>query len=401
MKSIGNKILAFAFMVALIGAASASVNPKVELVNYSISSVPAVPGQTVTLTLYLKSIEFDNCAERLSTQISTSYPLSVQGPDTQYIYELCANDTPQAGTLSFMLPVDPLASTGTYQVFVTTTYEKRFSKFTDTNTINVKIGGPASFVASVSSSNPVDIYPGDSATVTIDFQNNGSSTVQSARATMAAQSGISVKWAGTTQEIGQITPRGSASATFNIEADKLAQPGNYPLYVTLDYVSEDKSTGQSKFTFQLPLKPKADFSAMETNSSMLYSGQGKTITIGLTNTGTQEARKLKIRVQPYFPFSTDGTVRYVDSLAPGQTVPLDYTITVDKDATPGAQLLTLLIDYEDPMTKKFSDSADFSLMVQNETIVQQAMDLWYVWVAIAVIALIVFARRAMGQKQKQ
>ena len=49
---------------------------------------------------------------------------------------------------------------------------------------------------------------------------------------------------------------------------------------------------------------------------------------------------MEVRIEPLFPFSTDGTVRYIESLRPGETQNLTYVITVDKDATAGGQLLT-------------------------------------------------------------
>jgi hypothetical protein len=395
MAKISFAFCALAMVLALSGLAFASVNPKVQLVNYSISEMPAQPGGTLVLTLHMKSMEPDNCAENVAVQLSVSYPLSLEGPDTQYIEGLCNRDPDEAGTFVFRLPIDNLATSGTYPVSVTTTYEKRFTQLSESNIVNVRVGGAPAFAASVSSSNPVDIYPGDSAQVTITFVNTGSTPVQSARAT-AVSRGVEVKWAGETQSMGQIAARGSASATFNIEAPKDLIAGDYPLGVRLEYVSENRSNGGSEFSFIVPVKPKADFGASAPES--LLAGQKKEVKITLSNTGSQEARKLQVRIRPLYPFSTDGTVRYVDSLAPGKSTDLTYVITVDKEATTGGQLVGLLIDFEDPQGKKFSDSTDFSLDVKKASLQEEIYAYWYL-IALAAVAVVFLVSKRMGKKK--
>jgi len=384
-------------LLAFAGFASASVNPRVQLMNYSLSETPSQPGHVLALTLHLKSMESDNCAEQLQVQVAVSYPLSVRGPDTQYNDLLCYQDPDSAGTFTFYLPVDNLATSGTYPVSVAFSYKKRFTQLTGGNTINVQVGGAPSFTASVTSSNPVDIYPGDDAMVTVTFQNTGASSVTSARAS-ADSSGIQVKWAGQTQDMGQIAARGSGTATFAIEAPKSTPAGNYPLNINLEYTSEDKSNGNTQFSFTVPVKAKATFAAAASGS--MLSGEKKAVDIAITNSGSQEADKVQVRIKPLFPFSTDGTVRYIEKLAPGETQNLTYLITVDKDATPGQQLLGFLISFQDPQGKKFTDTADFSMTVRTPNIQDDLFSYWYV-IAIAALAVAFFARKRMAAGKKK
>ena len=384
-------------LLALSGSAFASINPKVQLLNYTLSEVPAQPGHTLALTLHLKSMEPDNCAEALSVQVAVSYPLSVLGPDTQYNDLFCYQDPNSSGDFTFLLPVDNLATSGTYPVQVSLSYEKRFTKLTGGNTVNVQVGGAPSFNASITSSTPVDIYAGDDAVVAVTFQNTGSSMVQSARAT-ATSSGIEVKWAGSSQDLGSIAARGSATARFSIDAPKNISAGGYPLHVVLDYTSENKSVGSTAFDFSVPVSPKADFAAVSA-SPTLVSGTKEEVAIVLSNTGSQEARDVQVRIKPLFPFSTDGTVRYIDSLPAGANSTLTYLVTVDKDATAGDQLLGFQIDFKDPQGKQMSDTADFALPVRAITIVDQVLGVWYAVVAVVLVAAYVVMKR--GSKKKQ
>lgn len=385
-------------MAFLFQMPSASINPKLQLMNYSISEVPALPGHVLNLTLAIRSMEPDNCAQRVAMQISTSYPFSVEGPDTQYKEgELCYRDPESAGTFSFLIPVDNLAQSGTYQVSVLTTYEKRYSKFSESNTINIRVGGSPSFIASVQSSSPTDIYAGDDAQVTIKFQNTGSTVVKSARAS-ATSSGIKVKWAGKSQAIGQVSAYGSATATFGIEAAKDLAPGDYPLNVVLEYLGEDSQNGTTTFHFIVPVKERAEFAVSGQSGQVLNSGVQEDAIITVANSGTEEARKIKVRIKPLFPFSTDGTVRYIESLKPGESQNLTYAVTVDKDATAGAQMLSLVFDFENPKGEKFSDTADFALDVRVRPLYDELMQYWYVF-AIAFVLAMAYVVKNMAKKK--
>ncbi len=392
----------FGFVLALLFVSAnlfASINPKIQLQDYSLSETPAQPGHIINLTLKLKSLESDNCAERVAVQLVVSYPLSIQGSDTQYIDSLCYRDVESVGTFSFLLLVDNLAFAGTYPISVITTYEKRFTKLSESNTINARVGGDPSFIASISSSNPVDIYPGDDAKISIVFQNTGSSMVQSAIAS-ASSSGIIVKWSGANQIIGQISARSSANAIFSIEAPKDLSPGVYPLDVVLNYISEDRKNSSTNFHFEIPIKEKADFEAYYPLEDSLHSGATQEFTLSLSNTGTQKAKNIKVRIKPLFPFSTDGTVRYVNSLNPGESTELVYAITVDKDATEGSQLSSVLIEFEDPQGKSFSDSADFSINVRSSTFVE-SIEPFILYIAIALLFVLLFFSRVLLSKLKK
>jgi hypothetical protein len=256
----------------------------------------------------------------------------------------------------------------------------------------VRVGGVPSFTASIAASNPVDVYPGDTAFVTAVFQNNGSGTVNSARVTFTASDGIEVKWAGQIQELGQVPPRGGSSATFEIEASKSLQPGTYHLYATLDYVSQDRTNNNASFVFDIPIARKADFSVSYGNGPLL-SGNDIPVKLVLSNTGSEEARNIKASISPVYPFSSDGTVRYVDSIMPGGSAELDYTIHVDKDAIPGNGMLTLLANYQNPDGRSLSDTADFSIPVSKKSLADSLAELWYVWVLVAVVLLVSLLRR--------
>jgi hypothetical protein len=383
-------------MLMLSAVGFAAVNPQLEIYNYTLSHSPAAPGDTLTLTVHLKNIAFGACADTISVQAMTSYPLSVSGLDTQYRDSLCLGDPDSAGTVSFVLPVDSLAQSGTYPVTVITNYQKNFDKFSSSNTINVVVLGTPSVSASVTSSNPVDIYPGDTGSLTVTFQNNGTGKVESGHVAFTAPPGLEVKWAGADQDIGGIPAHGSASVTFSIEALKSTSSGDYPITGVLQYSGDNTPSATQEFTFIMPVKEKAEFVASAATGTALNPASDSEVQVTLTNTGTQEARKVRVRIRPIYPFSTDGTVRYVESLAPGQSANLTYLIHVDKDATAGQQVSGVILDFEDPQGNSFTDTEYFAMSVKTKTLMDDIVGYWYIFAIIALVVLYVILKRVIG-----
>jgi len=401
MNGLSSKFFAAVFVALACFSlfAGAAINPKVQLENYSLSVQPLSPGGTATLTVHLKSLEYDVCAERVGVKLAVNYPLSVQGPDTQYIDVLCSVNSYDNSTLYFKLAADPLAQSGTYQIAVATNYEKSFLKFSESNTIAIKVQGEAGFQAQPAASEPVDVYPGDSSSVTVKVSNNGTGRAEAASVTFSAAYGVEVKWAGKTALLGTIQPKTSSSATFQVEALKSVPAGNYPITATVSYLDEDGSSKQKQFSFMLPVKAKAEFTAGVQNAENgVVIGDKQIVSLQLRNTGSQTARKLKVTLIPVYPFSTDGTVRYIESLAAGAFTPLDYAVTVDKEAGQGGQLLKLSVEFEDPRGKKFSDTADFALQVRSKSLLEEAQGFWWLGAIIALAVAISIARKARKQK---
>lgn len=210
--------------------------------------------------------------------------------------------------------------------------------------------------------------------------NNGSDRAQAVQVALNTPAGIDAKWSTRVQEMGTILSQGSSQPRFAVEVEKNASPGNYMCDLAVNYSSSSGVNSTYDFPFMLVVKPKAEFS-VEGSQAPLYVGETQDAQITVKNTGSQEARKLKIRIQPMFPFSSDGAVRYIDSLAPGEEQSLSYSISVDSTAEPGSsQTLGMLVDYEDPQGNKLSDSADFPLSVKSRTLEEKLQGLWYVWV---------------------
>jgi hypothetical protein len=140
------------------------------------------------------------------------------------------------------------------------------------------------------------------------------------------------------------------------------------------------------------------FEVTDAGSDSLYANDNsRMIKITLKNTGTDTARKIIIRLQPMFPFSTDGSVRYIDILEPGKSSDAEFSLAFDKDGTPGNYVLDMLVDYEDEQGKSLHDTAKVSLTLKSKNIFRLVfLDYWFIWVGVIIIVVLI-RRKKVGK----
>jgi len=120
----------------------------------------------------------------------------------------------------------------------------------------------------------------------------------------------------------------------------------------------------------------------------------------LRNTGTDAAYKVKVKLLPQYPFSSDGSVRYVEKLEPGKNAPIELSLDIDKDATPGEYSLDMLLDFEDAQGKSLQDTANVSFVVLRKSLFRAVfIDYWVVWIIVAVLAAVIIKKKK-GKKKK-
>jgi len=275
-----------------------------------------------------------------------------------------------------------------------------YSKFNNNDTIYLSVLSKPDFSASITSSTPSDVYPGDTASLLLNIQNNSSGKAQSARISITNAKGLEIKWAGQTQELGQINGFSKTSVPVEIEALKGLSPGEYDLNLTISYIDETNTQNVQSIILPVTISPKADFEITQTESQELISSNTTLVRLTLKNTGTASAEKVKAKVMPTFPFSSDGTVRYIENLPVGGSYEIDYTITTDNSATAGKELLSVIVNYQNEKQKDFSSTVDFYIPVRDKNILDSVIE--NVWIVGLLIVIIVFAiiMRKRGQKKK-
>jgi len=382
------------FVVLLLFGAlpvAADSKPTVIISGFSIKEGTANVGSDFTLLATLSNIEPSRCANALVTSVSAGFPFIMNGLNTFYSGNLCY---PGSTTISIPLRVDPTANSGFYQLVLNSNYESATGvQFSASNTINLHVNGTPEISAQIISSNPVDIYPGDTGDVVVSFENDGTFQAQAVTAGLVAPAPLEVKWSKSFSSIGLLAPKASKTGDFIVAVPKNAEARAYPLNLVVSYLDENLILQNRTFRLTFNVKPKAQFEAQ--SSGFIYPNQkGRTVQFTLENTGTDTALKARVRLLPTFPFSTDGSVQYISQLAPGGSVAIKTSVDADKDAKPGTYVIDVLVDFEDSQGTKFQDTTQLSLTVRPTSLFRTVfLNFWVLWLIVIVAALLITRRR--------
>ncbi len=397
MRNVFSMKIMLLIMIALAGVMGAyALQPDVWVTGFSAS--PAV-GKDFNLTVDFVNIHPTVCANDIIMDIQAGPPFIMRGISSVPVGDICS-----VGVLSATVPmsIDPTAKGGTYQLTVNTNYQTQtLAQYTSSTVLNIFVKGSPDLAAQLISSSPLDVYPGDTATITFDVQNQGSFQAQSVQAGLSAQSPLDVIWSKSKDSLGLLDAKQERTADFAVEVPKDADSGTYQLSLKLTYQDENLQSMTSLMTFDMVVKNKAKFDAINNSSDLLFRNQNaKVVSFSLKNTGTDIAKKVRVRMLPMFPFSTDGTVRYVDEIDPGQQADVEFVVNTDKSATQGIYSLDLLVDWEDAQGKSFEDTTQIALAIQHEGLFRQIfINYWYLWLVAIIFAIILLVRRMKGKKK--
>ena len=392
MKNIMKNKVLLTFLLWLILASNisyADIQPNIVVSSFSIKEGVANVGKEFALLLNLTNTGTSACAKSITTSVEAGFPFIIDGISTLPIGDLCSGTK----DVQFPMKIDPTANGGFYQIKVSNTYQSAtYIQFSSSNTLNIFVNGTPEINANIINSEPIDIYPGDTGTLAVKIENDGSFQAQSLSAVMESAKPIEVKWSKSFNSIELLEPKQSKTVEFAVEVPKDAEAKAYPLTMGVNYYDENRFRQTKIFNFNLYVKKKAEFETFDSGSDSLYANQAsRNVRVLLKNTGTDAARKLKAKIIPQFPFSTDGSVRYIELLDVGASNPIDFTVDVDKDAKPGQYSLDMLVDFEDAQGKKFQDTAQVVLNVRQKGIIRAVfLDYWFLWlIALAIATLIV------------
>jgi len=401
--SVNLCVLSLMIMLTLlyVPQVSAASQPNVVVSSYSIVNGEATVGQDFTLELTLTDVG-PSCAMSITTGVQSGEPFVMKGISTVSAGDICYNSS---RIVDIPLRIDPTSSGGFYQLNVVSNYEDSlFTQYSSTSTLNILVNGTPDISASIVGTAPVDVYPGDTATLNINIGNYGGFEAQSVNATLSSLGSPDiVKWSGSFAALGNINAKQSKNAQFIIEIPKNVTGNSFPLQLSLQYLDENLVMRTEYFDMNFQTTPRASFETVDAGSASLSPNENsRTVKIMLKNSGTGIANKMRVKIEPQFPFSTDGSVRYISGLAPGQSTPVEFVVDIDKDATIGQYDLKAIVDYEDYQGNSLQDTADLALNLTPKSFFRFVfIDYWFLWLVAIVIASIVFIRKSKSAKKKK
>jgi hypothetical protein len=383
-----------------ITTAEGAIAPNIIVSDFSVTDGSAEVGKSFNLSVTLINTAPETCANNIITSVQASLPFIVDGLSSISVGDLCSVSKK---VVTVPIKVDPTSSGGSYQLIISNNYESATSaQFSSSSTLNIYVSGSPVINVYIISSNPIDIYAGDTGTITVSIQNDGTFQAQSVNANLKADKPLEVKWSKSMSSISLLEAKQARTADFVIEVPKNAEAKGYNLKLEVQYLDENLVLQKVTFPLTFQVQKKAMFELNISGNQKLYQNQNsRIIDLSVKNTGTDTAYKIKTKLLPQYPISTDGSVRYIDMLQPGKTADIKLSVDIDKDGTPGSYGLDVLFDFEDAQGKELQDTAKVSLTIQQKSPLRRIfIDYWFIWLAVIITAVLV-AKRKMGKKIKE
>lgn len=374
---------------------SALVGPDVRVLSTSLADL--TPGSQANLTLTLANVGVFKCAYKVTTQIQAAYPLSTQGLDSQMLGQLCSPDN---ASLTFQIKADPNAPVGAYAITLITTYESEFrADYSAYNTVYAQVKGSPEITAHVTKTTPVTVYPDDEFSIEITVDNTGAYRADSLLLQLAAENPLEVRASTQTQSAATLQARASATKTFYLHAPKNAPAKTYSLSLNASYIDENGEWVHKTIPLSVGVNRKPLFEASDGASTAFIDSRNNEVRFKLRNVGTDAAKRVRAKLLPAFPFSTQGSVQYIEQIEPGQEQEVVFYVDVDKEGVPGQYALDLSVSYENPDGDKFTDTIPVTAKAgYAPAFAELFVTYWYAWAAAAVAVVFLVLRRRKPAK---
>ncbi|MFB6132398.1 MAG: COG1361 S-layer family protein [Halanaeroarchaeum sp.] len=345
----GRLLVAFVGVTVVLATVPAPVaaaeDPRFET---TVAEPRLTPGAENLLTVSLV-----NDAEDVDDRVTTAHNVKVEATGGGTPFEVISG-TRRVGTMpdgepravSIRLVVPRSAPAGEYRVPLAVTYEyDGDERETTTAFARVTVPERPTFeVRNVSDSSIV----GETASVTLTLQNDGSATAYDSTLRFAStSSSIGIEGTSTaTRHVG-IWPAGeNRTVTIDVTTLANASPAEYPISVTPTYRDDDGvESSYGQLLVGLTPAPRQSF-ALE---AVTTTGYGDTILVEatITNDGSRTVRNALATVSTTHPdvVVTDGTSS-VGTLGPGESAAVSFELRRTPDATAKERTFAAAVRYQ-------------------------------------------------------
>lgn len=175
----------------------------------------------------------------------------------------------------------------------------------------------------------------DNNQLTLDIVNNGEKPAENVQIQLDLPETFKERSSfSTRQSLGTIQDGETKKAQFNFDIEEQANEGNQEIQSTITYSASDDTTEvEQKETFQTYISGKPQYETTIENSELIQ-GQKGTITLNVTNVGSEDSESTRVRVldNSDLPFDFTSSNKYLGTLNQGQTGQVQFTPDIEADA---------------------------------------------------------------------
>jgi len=354
-QSIMTLIAVFALIFMIVPA-----NAELEIVLDQISPQPVEPGQDLTVSVRLENENSD--MENVRLEIVPDSPIKLKNENDRIIDEGRIIKY-GAVTETYLLHIDPLAASGTYEIEFRTRWFGNYMSSETNKTFKVLVRGAPQLMISNITVNPGRISPKDKFDLTFQISNEGTGMAREVQVSADMSDLPFVSLDADTKVIKRLDPGENIQLNYPIQIKDKTEISSYSIPIKMDYKDENGENISSKSLAGIRVLGKADLAISDIKIEPQNPIKGDLVTVNMRieNSGTGDAKSVKIKLDAPF----DGTKSaFLGKIKPDDDAPGVFTFYALKD---GDIPLTASIEYEDDLgTRTVNESLVLHVYKQDE-----------------------------------
>ncbi len=322
-----NKINVLTIVAALaLISMIAPANAELEIVLDQLSPQPVEPGQDLTLSVRLDN-EFSNI-ENVRLEILPDSPIKLKNENDRIIDE---GNIIKYGAVAetYTLHVDPLATSGSYDIEFRTHWSDNNMLRESNKTFKVMVRGMPQLMISNITINPLRISPKDKFDITFSISNDGTGTARDVQVS-AVTSGLPfVSVDADTKNIRSLNPGESIQLSYAIQVKDKTEISSYSIPIEMDYKDENGENQSTKSFAGVRVLGKAELAISDLKIDPQNPVEGDLVTVNMRieNSGTGEAKSVKVNLDA--PFNGTRTA-FLGKIKPDDDAPGVFTFYAEK-----------------------------------------------------------------------
>jgi hypothetical protein len=335
------------------------------------------------------------------------FPFLEKSPtEAQFILRLLTVEPwKRSDRITFNLSVDEDTKAGIYPLNVVVTYRiysdtiglrGGYGRVREVIPLQIKVGGTPKLALFVTKSNPIKVRAGDVADLGLSVVNMGSERAKNVLVFTEPVEGVDVFWFSRGFYVGDIQPQDAGRASVKVDVDDYAPSGEYTLPVRLVYETPDGERMEEGTSIKLVVEDKADYRVTPVSNSVLSGTNENQVTFNLENTGTKEAKEVKVILKASYPFTPTGNEYFVGRLEPGEAKEISFHVDVDSDADTQPYPVDVIIQWKEDTQDYTKSKATFIHVTHVES-----RDMEYLGYLLGTIVLLAVLKKLVSKIKKR
>lgn len=373
----GCKMRLVALLILLAALPLVSAASKVDFYVTAVEPDVLKPGETAVLNVTLKNLGGDYALYvRAILNPNSTTPLSAIGPTKSHLIaragEARASEeffgaVLQNDELLLQYPVlvDEDAKFGLHNVPLKLVWRNpNLELEEETLYLGIRIVGEADLEIAKVNTTPSRVFADKDVSLAIAIENTGKEDAESVRAELVLPRGFTGE---TTAFMGKIAKGSSATAAFNLRAEKDVPSGTHVFGLVLTYV-ENGVQKQARKNFEVFVQEYGEVSLaiadVSTDPAKVYPDSDFALSLGLENIGNGDAKSVEVLLTLPQEFSGKYSA-FLGALEEGKKSTAKFELKASKEATPVAYDTKAKIEYTDERGLTHEIEKNFQVFVHE------------------------------------